>query len=92
LLAFTPSSERLNNLSLEGSVKVGPLEDKQANEYCMAKFEIFLDRSNQYRWRLRAGNGEIVAVSEAYTTKYNARHAASIVKAIAPTAYIIDLV
>ncbi|PIS41474.1 MAG: DUF1508 domain-containing protein [Candidatus Kerfeldbacteria bacterium CG08_land_8_20_14_0_20_42_7] len=58
----------------------------------MAKFEIFLDRSNLYRWRLRAGNGEIIAVSESYTTKFNARHSVAVVKTIAPSAYIIDLV
>lgn len=36
-------------------------------------FEIFLDRKKQYRFRLRAANGEIVCQSEAYTTKAKAK-------------------
>ncbi len=29
----------------------------------MAKFQIFKDRSGEYRWRLRADNNEIIADS-----------------------------
>ncbi len=42
----------------------------------MAKFQIFRDIAGQYRWRLIARNGEIVAASEAYTTEYSARRSA----------------
>ena len=34
-----------------------------------AKFEVYTDASKQFRFRLRAANNEIIAVSEAYTTK-----------------------
>jgi uncharacterized protein YegP (UPF0339 family) len=34
-----------------------------------AKFEIFIDRKKQYRFHLKASNGEIIAASEAYETK-----------------------
>ncbi len=54
----------------------------------MPKFEVYMDRAGQYRWRLKAGNGEIVAVSEGYTTQYNAKRSAELVKALAPTAGI----
>ncbi len=30
------------------------------------KFEMYKDPSGQYRWRLKAGNGEIIASGEAY--------------------------
>ena len=33
------------------------------------KFEIYNDKSGQFRFRLKAKNGEIIAVGEAYTTK-----------------------
>jgi len=36
------------------------------------KFEVFKDRNRQWRFRLRAKNGKIIAVSEAYTAKRNA--------------------
>jgi uncharacterized protein YegP (UPF0339 family) len=34
-----------------------------------AKFEIYQDASSQYRFRLKAGNGENILGSEAYTGK-----------------------
>ena len=34
-----------------------------------AHFEVFKDASGQFRFRLRAPNGEPIASSEAYTTK-----------------------
>ena len=33
------------------------------------KFEIYADKSGQFRFRLKAKNGEIIAVGEGYTTK-----------------------
>ncbi len=33
------------------------------------KFEVFKDKASQFRFRLKASNGEIIATSEAYTTK-----------------------
>lgn len=56
----------------------------------MPKIQIFVDRAGQYRWRLVAANGEIVAVSEAYTTKQNAIRSARLVKALAGQAFIQD--
>lgn len=35
----------------------------------MGKFEINLDNAKQYRFNLKAGNGEIILRSEGYTTK-----------------------
>ena len=55
-----------------------------------AKFEIFKDTGGQYRFRLRAENGEIIAASEAYTTKANCRKGIASVKSNAPAAEVID--
>jgi len=35
----------------------------------MGKFEIYKDKKGEYRFRLKAGNGEIIAESEGYKTK-----------------------
>lgn len=32
-------------------------------------FEIYKDAKGEFRWRLKAGNHEIIATSQAYTTK-----------------------
>lgn len=56
----------------------------------MAKFAIYNDRAGQYRWRLIANNGEIVAASEAYTSKQNAIESVSCVKRLGPSAETVD--
>ena len=35
----------------------------------MGKFEVYRDKKGEYRFRLKAGNGEIIAESEGYKTK-----------------------
>jgi len=55
----------------------------------MVHFEIYLDISRHFRWRLRARNGQIVATSgEAFASKQNALAAAKLVKLLAPNAII----
>ena len=51
----------------------------------MGKFEIFKDRGEQYRFRLKAGNGEIILASEGYTTKASADNGIASVRTHAPT-------
>lgn len=38
------------------------------------KFEIYKDKSGAFRFRLKATNGEIIAVGESYTTKANCKN------------------
>lgn len=35
----------------------------------MPKFEVYLDEAGEYRFRLRARNGQIIAVSQGYKSK-----------------------
>ena len=35
----------------------------------MAKFEIYTDKAGEYRFRLKAGNGQVILTSEWYTSK-----------------------
>ena len=43
----------------------------------MSEFQLFQDDDGQWRWRLIAHNGEIVATSEAYTRAADAARGAS---------------
>lgn len=54
-----------------------------------AKFEIYKSGA-EYRWRLKAANGEIVASGEAYTTKAGAKDGVDAVKRAAASATIDD--
>jgi uncharacterized protein YegP (UPF0339 family) len=55
-----------------------------------AKFEIFLDRKKQYRFHLKASNGEIIAASEAYETKAACIKGIKSIQKNAPAAAIVD--
>ncbi|WP_455278148.1 YegP family protein [[Eubacterium] cellulosolvens] len=55
-----------------------------------AKFEVYKDASGQFRFRLRAANNEIIAVSEAYTAKASCMNGIESVKTNAPIAEIED--
>lgn len=55
------------------------------------KFEVFSDAADKYRWRLKAGNGEVIAQSQAYTTKDAAKKGIASVQTNAAGATIVDL-
>jgi len=50
----------------------------------MANFQHLTDRAGQFRFHLRANNGEIILASEGYTTKVSARNGVVSVRANAP--------
>jgi len=55
-----------------------------------AKFEVY-PSGNQYRFRLKAANGEIVASGEAYQTRQGAHDGCEAVRRAAAVATIEDL-
>ena len=52
------------------------------------KFEMYEDKSGEYRFRLKARNGEIIAVSEGYKAKAGCLNGIESVKKNAPVAEI----
>ena len=55
----------------------------------MSKFEVYHSKAG-YRWRLKASNGEIVAMGEEYTTKHAAQHGCDAVRRAAADAIIVE--
>jgi uncharacterized protein YegP (UPF0339 family) len=55
-----------------------------------SKFEIFLDRKKQYRFHLKASNGEVIAASQAYENKAACIKGIKAIQKNAPIAAIID--
>jgi uncharacterized protein YegP (UPF0339 family) len=55
-----------------------------------AKFEILTDRKKQYRFYLKASNGEIIAASQAYENKAACLKGIKAIQKNALTAAIID--
>jgi hypothetical protein len=55
------------------------------------KFEIYNDKGGKFRFRLKAGNGEIIAVGEAYESTAAAKNGVESVKKNAGDAAVVDL-
>ena len=54
------------------------------------KFELYEDKAGKFRFRLKAGNGEIIAVGEAYETKAGAQKGIDSVIRNAADAQVVD--
>jgi uncharacterized protein len=57
----------------------------------MEVFEIYKDTANEYRWRLKAPNGKIIAVGEGYSAKKDCNDSIGNVKQYARGAKVVDL-
>ena len=54
------------------------------------KFELYVDKAGQYRFRLKARNGKIIAASEGYTTKAGCENGIESVRANAAESEITE--
>jgi len=55
------------------------------------KFQLFKGKDNQWYFRLKAGNGEIICASEGYTTKQMCQKGIEALKSTAPFAHVEEL-
>ncbi len=79
------------------SVKVNALahiEDQTADEVVTLKnpkYEVYQDKAGEYRFRLRAKNGQIILSGEGYGTKANCQNGIASIGKNAPDAEIVLL-
>ncbi|HEX5407980.1 MAG TPA: DUF1508 domain-containing protein [Pseudonocardiaceae bacterium] len=55
------------------------------------KFEVYQDKAGKHRFRLKAANGEVVAVGEAYESQSGAHAGCGAVQRAADGATIVDV-
>ena len=55
------------------------------------KFELYQDKAGKFRFRLKAGNGQIIAVGEAYESKAAAQKGIESVKNNAADASVVEV-
>lgn len=70
----------------------GAVEDQTVEGYATEKhpkYEVYTDKAGEYRFRLKARNGEIIAVSEGYKAKASCLNGIESVKKNAPEAEIV---
>jgi uncharacterized protein YegP (UPF0339 family) len=54
------------------------------------KFELFTDKGGQWRFNLKASNGQVIASSEGYASKASALNGIESVKSNAPGAETVE--
>ena len=54
------------------------------------KFEIYNDKAGEFRFRLKARNGQIIATSEGYVTKSSCENGIESVRKNAPEAEVVE--
>ena len=77
--------------SVIANAPIAPIEDQTVEGYTVEKnpkFEVYLDKAGESRFRLKAKNGQVIAVSEGYKTMKNCLNGIASVKKNAPDAAI----
>ena len=70
---------------------IGAVEDQTVSpvvEQKHPKFELYQDKAGEFRFRLKAKNGEVVGTSEGYRTKGSCENGIASIKKNAPEAAI----
>lgn len=69
--------------SVAKNAPIAAVEDQTAEGYAVLanpKFEIYQDKAGEYRFRLKARNGQIIGVSEGYVAKDSCENGIASVK------------
>lgn len=79
--------------SVKKNAPIAAVEDQTAEGFAAAKnpkFEIYLDKAGEYRFRLKATNGQIIATSEGYKAMDSCKNGIESVKKNAPDAETVE--
>ncbi len=90
---YTTKNACLNGIASVKNNCVGEIEDQTVEPVAAVKhpkFEIYLDKAGEFRFRLKAKNGEIIAVSEGYKAKASCENGIASVKKNAPEAETVE--
>lgn len=77
--------------SVKANAPIAAVEDQTGNGFEIQKnpkFEIYLDKGSEYRFRLKAKNGQIIATGEGYKSKAGCQNGIESVKKNAPDAAV----
>lgn len=90
---YTTKASCLNGIDSVKANCVGEIEDQTVENVETKKhpkFEMYVDKAGEYRFRLKAKNGEVIASSEGYKAKASCENGIASVKKNAPDAEVID--
>lgn len=75
------------------SIAAAEVEDQTVEGYAVKenpKYELYIDKSGEFRFRLKDKNGDILAVGEGYKSKANCNNGVTSIKKNAPDAEVIE--
>ena len=90
---YSSKAACLNGIASVKKNCVGEVEDQTVENVVTVKhpkFELYTDKAGEYRFRLKARNGEVIATSEGYKAKDSALNGIESVKKNAPEAEIVE--
>ncbi len=90
---YTTEAACLNGIESVRKSCEGGVEDQTAEgseTVKNPKFEVYNDKAGEFRFRLKARNGEVIAVSEGYKAKASCQNGIESVKKNAPEAEVTE--
>ena len=90
---YTTKQACLNGVDSVKRNSVGKVEDQTVENFETVKhpkFELYMDKAGEYRFRLKARNGEVIATSEGYKSKASCENGIESVKKNAPDAAVVE--
>ena len=79
--------------SVKKNAPVAAVENQTVEGYATEKnpkFEVYTDKAGEFRFRLKATNGQVIAVSEGYSSHANCLNGVESVKKNAPEAEVVS--
>lgn len=79
--------------SVMKNAPIAPIEDQTAEGYQTEKhpkFEMYLDKAGEYRFRLKASNGQIIATGEGYKAKAGCLNGIDSIKRNADSPIVVE--
>ena len=78
--------------SVRKNAPIAPIENQTVEGFQVEKhpkFEVYLDKAGEYRFRLKATNGQIIAVGESYKALASCLNGIESIKTNAPDAEVV---
>lgn len=78
--------------SVRKNAPIAPVENQTVEGFQVEKhpkFEVYLDKAGEYRFRLKATNGQIIAVGESYKALASCLNGIESIKTNAPDAEVV---
>lgn len=89
---MTMNRRRMAGLSLFAAASGALLSASEASAAATMTFEVYKDAKGEFRWRLKATNGQIIATGgQGYAAKADCKHAIESIQKHAAAATVEDL-